>query len=78
MPKFYVTVPFAGSLSLTVEAADDEAAIAAAIDKAGESFRVKAADEIDINEIELLENLLEGNVCYAPCFYARAEEQDEE
>ena len=76
MPKYLITVPLCGSISCEVETEEelinkDQAydALLNAWNKASGDIRLtrKARDEgFELGEIEFLEQVTQGNVCYAP------------
>lgn len=81
MPKFLCSIPYAGSLLVSVEAEDEKAAIDAALRA---SFRIEpdkdqesGIDYVEPNECETLQDITRGNVCYAPLRSASAEREDD-
>jgi len=83
MSKFYVTMPFAGYVTITVEAENKAEAIEAAY---GVECEVNPRDDqpegisdVYVEEWSFLEHITQGNVCYAPCNSASAQlAKDEE
>jgi hypothetical protein len=67
MPNYVVTIPFAGSVSVNVEADDPDAAKAAAWERAGFRIVMDYPDEADANDCEMFDEMCRGNVCGAPC-----------
>lgn len=74
MKTYYVKIPFAGYVGLEVQAEDEDAAIDAALDAA--ALTCEGRDGTEVQEWEFLGQIVQGNVCYAPLFYAEAECQD--
>lgn len=76
MAKFYVEVPFAGYVSVEVEADSAEGAIDKAIEEACHLNISPSKDGIgvEIMEWDVLHDIVRGNVCYAPRSHASAEE----
>ena len=56
---YYVTIPIAGSVTVLVEAKDEDEAVEKAWDKIGD-------DDADV-EWEALRKIASGNVLHAPC-----------
>ena len=76
--KWTVELPIAGSIIISdVEAATEKEAIEAAFGLA--DFKIVADDpsRVEFGECDTFRKLAEGNVLYAPCHRARAEEQKE-
>lgn len=65
MPRYSVQLPITGYIIKEVEAADEKAAIQAALE-------LPASNE-DLEEWETHEYVTKGNVCYASCNEANAE-----
>lgn len=61
MSEYIVEIPIAGSMAITVTAASEDEAKAAAWDRFNES----GGDDFEI-QWEALDSITEGNVCHAP------------
>lgn len=68
MRKYSVTIPFAGSVTLTVNAENEDDAIKAALEH--DDLHVNNCDEVVIYQ----RSLVRGNVCSAPVREAFAED----
>lgn len=70
MPKYEVIIPVAGAMMKFIEAPTPEEAIRIAL--------TSGIVEEDIQELDVYENLFEGNVCHLTTIEASAEEVDDE
>lgn len=59
MPRYSVTLPIVGSVSVEVEADNEEMALAAALES--------DIDFKDVDQWEVLRRRCRGNVCSLPC-----------
>lgn len=75
MPTYSVQIPVTGSIIVTVEASDKNAAVEAAWEKA--DFRV-VCDDHDCcpGDFDSHKHVTRGNVCYATCRDINVEEVD--
>lgn len=69
MKKFYVTMPFAGSVTMAVDANNRDSAIEAFYENSDQvRFDTDMLDQIGATvEFEFYETLVEGNVLYPYC-----------
>ena len=74
---YYVTLPLVGSINLVVEAATEGKAIKKA-QNADWGLLVKSDGDLGatLGEFETPEQVCEGNILYAPCHEASAEEEE--
>jgi len=74
-PKRYaVTLPVAGSVTVFVEAHDEEEALNKAFDE--QDWRVDCGDNTEPGEFETMQYTVRGNVSYVPCSKYSVEEDD--
>jgi hypothetical protein len=70
MKTFYVIIPMAGHVCLSVKAESEDEAKGRAFDVAGEALeRMLRCDEqsgAEFQGVELLDQFNQGNVCYCP------------
>lgn len=71
MPTYNVTLPLAGTLHITVEADDEDAAKAAAFQVGWDCKITRSKDappecDVELGELDTYEQLTQGNVLYAP------------
>ena len=79
MKRYGVTVPLTGAIYMEVEAATPEAAISEALCVAFTAeFSSDDHPELEVSEVDVMERIVQGNVCYAPVWEAEAEELDED
>ena len=76
MKEYYVQLPIAGVVSVTVEADTEEEAIQAALSTGWTLEELdKGKGKMQLEELDLYEHALQGNVCYLPIWEASAEEE---
>ena len=64
MSKYGVLVPLVGSVYVEVDADSEEEAIENAIQA---DFTIKfESEDVQLEEFELVDKVVEGNICYAP------------
>lgn len=75
MPKYYVRIPVAGTRAFEdVQADSPEEAIQQCLGKG-----LQGIDRLrDLDELDVYEKIVEGNVCNLDVYEADAEEQEEE
>ena len=82
MSKFNVTLPFAGYITLMVEAEDKESAIEAAFGADCQFIpnetQPTGISDVEVEEWEFLAHITRGNVSYAPRNSASAEPADDD
>lgn len=62
--EYQVLIPIAGCISVTVEAESEEEAKEKAFE---EDWRVDlSGPNVELHELEPLEQIVEGNICWAP------------
>lgn len=76
MKKYSVSLPFSGYVYVDVEAESEKDAINNALESA--QMRCFAEGNTEIVEWDFFKNIVQGNVCYAPCSQAEATEQDDD
>lgn len=70
--EYQVLIPIAGCIAVTVEAENEEEAKEKAFE---EDWAVElSGPNVELHELEPLEKIVEGNVCYAPQWYVEVEE----
>ncbi len=67
MPKYEVQIPVPGSVIISVEAPDADAAKEAAWEKAGFRMIMDNPDDADPHDFEAHDRVCYGNVCGAMC-----------
>ena len=75
-PKdYYVRVPIAGSICVYVkDAATEDEAIEKAMNADWNIDFTSENNAVELDELEPLKKIVEGNVCYAPFWYVDAQE----
>jgi hypothetical protein len=71
--QYAVTLPVAGSITVFVDAENEEAALDAALEK--QDWRVVGGEGTEPgDDFEAMSRIVGGNVCYAPCTEYSVEE----
>ena len=66
MPKYLVTLPIAGAISVEVEADDKTDAVEAALAVEWSVQLSECVENVEIIELETFRRIVTGNVCHAP------------
>ena len=74
MKVYQVTIPIAGSIYVDVEAEDEEEAKEKALNRSWSISLTSDDNSVSLGELEPLEHICQGNVCFAPVWDIEAEE----
>lgn len=74
---FFVELPIAGKITTYVKASSEKEAIQKAMDDPDKFGPIKMLGKWELNELEVYEHLIEGNITYVYDTDATAEESDE-
>ena len=76
MKNYYVQLPIAGVVGISVEASNEQDAINQALSTEWSMKELaECSGSFDLEELDLYEHALQGNVCYLPMWEATAEEE---